>query len=208
MSSMDETTQIDGQIGLPTFGINLIARPPEAMRNRFSAIQDLVEASSPEDCLYRCPPATLHLSVFQFVWARRRNAAGARAEWLDCQTRMLESIAAVTSPMLPFILSQGRIQVGSSAIFLRFETSPALELLRDGLAGIATSALSCSNRPAIQHVSLFRYRRTVAMRMVQEACTKVSSLCDGWEVGALQLLQENTYPSIDVSLIDDFLLAA
>jgi hypothetical protein len=207
MNTTDQVTQIDNRIGLPVFAISLIARPSESVRNRLSEIQDFIEASSPEEGLYRCPAATLHLSVFHLVWARRPHAAGGPAEWEKCRERMSESIAAITSSVQPFALGGGTVQVGDAAIFLKFDASPALERLRDAFAGIAAPALSCTNRPAIQHVSLFRYRRAVAVRAVQEACAGLPPFSGAWEVGALHLVQENVYPSIDRTWLDEFFLA-
>jgi hypothetical protein len=208
MDTTGKATQTDSQIGLPVFGVSLIALPPESIKRRLSEIQDLIEASSPGDCLYRCPAATLHLSVFHFVWARSTHAARGPAEWEKCKARMLESIAAITSFAQPFAPGRGTVQVGDAAIYLKFDASPALEQLRDSLAGIATPALSCAGRPAIQHVSLFRYRRNVALQAVQEACAGLAPFAGDWEVGALELVQENVYPSIDVTSVGEFFLAS
>lgn len=204
MDITGKATQTDSQIGLPVFGVSLIALPPESIKSRLSEIQDLIEASSPEDCLYRCPATTLHLSVFHFVWARSPHAARGPAEWEKCKARMLESTAAITSSAQPFAQGRGTVQVGDAAIYLKFDASPALEQLRDSLAGIATPLLSCAGRPAIQHISLFRYRRSVAMQAVQEACAGLPLFSVDWEVGALQLVQEKVYPAIDLRLIGEF----
>ncbi|WP_411882031.1 hypothetical protein [Polaromonas sp. YR568] len=206
MNTRDQATQADNRIGLPVFGISLIALPPGHIRDRLSEIQDLIEASSPEEGLYRCPAATLHLSVFHFVWARSPHAARGPAEWDKCKARVLESIAAVTSSAPPFAPGRGAVHAGDAAIYLKFDASPALERLRDSLGGIATPLLSCASRPAIQHISLFRYRRSVAMRAVDAACAGLAPFSGDWEVGALQLVQENVYPAIDLRLIGEFFL--
>ena len=205
MHTTGQATQIDSRIGLPVFGVSLIALPPARVRHRLSEIQDLIEAAAPQDCLYRCPAATLHLSVFHFVWTRRPQGAGGQAEWEKGKAGILAAIAAMTSSMRPFTLGRGTVQVGDAAIFLKFDASPAIERLRDALAGIATP--SCASRPAIQHVSLFRYRRNVPVQTVQEACAGLPPFGD-WEVDALQLAHEKVYPSMDFSLIDEFALGS
>ncbi|MGE8317937.1 MAG: hypothetical protein ACN6O3_04270 [Comamonas sp.] len=180
-------TLADSQVGCSTFAINVLAYPSGTVQRRLSDMQDAIESAAPADSLYRCPATTLHLSVFQFVWARSPVGAMDRSAWLGRQGQAVEALARIASSSPSFVLSQERIHAGESAVFLRFDPSPLLEQLRDGIAAFAADDFPACNRPDIQHITLFRYRQRVALSEAEAACQRAPAFCDGWKIDRLEL---------------------
>jgi hypothetical protein len=203
---MHDKTLVDCDVGLPTFAINLIARPTSSVRNKFSAIQDAISVAVSKGVLYRCPPGSLHLSVFQFVWARRVGGPAAESVWNSYQNHIIEGLEAVISSTDGFIVGRPSIDARESAVILKFDPSPVLEALRDGISSIAGLYRLSTNRPTIQHVSIFRYHQEVALQGIREACSNVSIADPAWTIEELGLVRENVYPSLDLKLIRTFRL--
>ena len=155
-SPLNQLTQVDPQIRGATFAINLIAHPPEPVRTVLSTIQDTLERRIPGNVLFRCPLHSLHLSVFQFVWARHGDAR-AEALWTTCCDRVLSHLARIANSTQAFPLRSPSIHAGQSAIIVKFSTSDALEALREQVLAVARETDLSWNRPVIQHVSIFRY---------------------------------------------------
>ncbi|WP_460480983.1 hypothetical protein [Comamonas humi] len=204
---MGVVTLADSQVGCPTFAINVLAYPPGSVQRRLSDMQDAIESMAPTGSLYRCPATTLHLSVFQFVWARSPVGAMDRSAWLGRQGQTVKALTRIASSSSSFVLSQERIHAGESAVFLRFDPSPLLEQLRDGIAAFAADDFPACNRPGIQHITLFRYRQQVALSLVEAACQRAPAFCEEWKVDRLELVQENVYPALNVDVIGAFQLA-
>jgi hypothetical protein len=200
-------THMDSQVGLPTFGINLIARPRPLVSEKFSAIQDELSLAVPKGVLYRCPPSSLHLSVFQFVWARRiKESAADESVWSDHQNHIVERLNALACLADAFVLDRPCILAGASAVILRFDPSPMLEALRDDISAITALSHLSSNRPTIQHVSIFRYDQEVALNPIQHACNNVHIPHLVWTIDELELVREKVYPSLDLDIIWTFRL--
>jgi hypothetical protein len=203
---LGDKTRVDRHVGLPTFAINLIARPSPLVQQQFSAIQDAISLATSEGVLYRCPARSLHLSVFHFVWARRIGESSDEFVWSENQNHITERLNAVASSTDAFMLGRPYIAASESAVILRFYPSPVLEALRDDICSIA--GLSClrTNRPTIQHVSIFRYQQEVSLHAIQEAGRNIPIADPGWTIEELRLVRENVYPSLDLDLICTFTL--
>jgi len=199
-------TRLDRDVGRPTFAINLIARPPASVRNQLSAIQDAISVAVSDGVLYRCPPASLHLSVFQFVWSRSNGGLAQEPIWNGCKDRIIEGLETVISSTDALILGRPSIEAGESAVILKFDPSPALEALRDGISSRAGLHHLSTNRPAIQHVSIFRYNQEVPLEAVRGLCGNVAIALTPWAIEELALVRENVYPSLDLELIHSFRL--
>jgi CheY-like chemotaxis protein len=206
-ASPSSQAHMDSQVGLPTFGINLIARPRPLVSEKFSAIQDALSLAIPKGVLYRCPLSSLHLSVFQFVWARRiRESAADESVWSGYQNHIVERLNAVASSTDAFAVGRPRILAGESAVILRFDPSPVLEALRDDISSIAGLGGLSTNRPTIQHVSIFRYDQEVAVNPIQQACNNVHIPHLVWTIDQLELVREKVYPSLELDVIRTFRL--
>jgi hypothetical protein len=202
-----DETHVDSQVGLPTFAINLIARPGPLVHEKFSAIQDALSLAVPKGVLYRCPPSSLHLSVFQFVWARRiKESAADESVWSDHQNHIVERLNAVACLADAFVLDRPCILAGASAVILRFDPSPMLEALRDDISAITALSRLSINRPTIQHVSIFRYEQEVALHPIQQACDNLQLRDPDWAIDQLDLVREKVYPSLDLDVIRTFRL--
>jgi hypothetical protein len=203
---LGDKTRVDGHVGLPTFAINLIARPSPLVQQKFSAIQDAISLATSEGVLYRCPASSLHLSVFHFVWARRVGESSDESVWSENQNHIIERLNAMASVTDAFMVGRPYIVASESAVILRFHASPVLEALRDDISSIA--GLSClrTNRPTIQHVSIFRYQQEIPLHAIQEACRNIPIADPGWTIEDLRLVRENVYPSLHSDLICAFAL--
>lgn len=203
---MHEKTCVDCYVGMPTFAINLIAQPSSSVREAFLALQDAIWPAVSEGVLYRCPPDSLHLSVFQFVWARRVGGSADESVWRSYQNHIVERLMALISSTDAFAVGRPSIAAGESAVILKFDPSPVLEALRDGISSIAGLSRLSIHRPTIQHVSIFRYYQEVPLHVIREACSNIPIADPVWPIEELRLVREKVYPSLDLDLIREFRL--
>ena len=113
---MGQLTQIDPDIGSPTFAINLIADPTEPIREIMTTIRDAISRRIPEDAFFRCPAASLHLSVFQLVWARSEDARAGDRAWAMCCDQVVTTLGALTASTQGFLLRSPSIHAEESAV--------------------------------------------------------------------------------------------
>jgi hypothetical protein len=169
-----------------------------------TTIQDAIDRRIPGDALFRCPAASLHLSVFQLVWARSEEARGEGRAWAACCGQVLADLGAVAASAQEFLLRSPSIHIEKSAVIIKFARTHALERIRDQISAVARQAELSWNRPKIQHVSLFRYSRSIVLDQVIDACGRLQSPDLTWRVCGLRLVRENVYPSLDVTVIEDY----
>lgn len=196
--------QVDARIGACTFGINLIAVPPRTVCEPLITIQDAIESRIPEGVLFRSSSASLHLSIFQFVWARSGDTQADASAWITCRERVVSELGNIAGSTLPFALASPSIQAKQAAIIVRFSPSQALEALRDRASVVADEVGLNWNRPTIQHLSLFRYRQPAAVDELTKVCAEIPLPAITWQIRGLKLVRENVYPSLNVSEIQDY----
>ena len=164
--SMTRVTVPDHQIGQPTFAINIVVRPSPEVMQALVALQDRIEALAPEGTFHRVPAPTLHLSIYQPVWARTHHAAIVPQEWAGLEAETLMALQTLASQYEPFVLHQGEVQVGEKAIYLQFSPSAAMDRLRDEIEHYACDRFAGRHRPQIQHITLFRYHQAVPLQVL------------------------------------------
>lgn len=193
-SSMTRLTVPDHQIGNPTFAINIVVRPSPDVMQALVALQDRIEALAPAGAFLRVPAATLHLSIFQLVWARTQHVAIGPQEWLGLEAETFMALQALASRYEPFVLHQGQVLVGEKAIYLQFSPSAAMDRLRDEIEHHARDRFPGRHRPQIQHITLFRYRQAVPLAPLAHGCAQLPPWQQAWSITQMELGQESAYP--------------
>ena len=197
-------THVDERIGQPTFAVNLQARPEKAVREPIAALQNAIQAEVPAG-LFKCPPQTLHVTVFPVVWARGNYPFDVRQRWNDISAGAIEELKRVVSASSPFELTGASLETRHSAVILRFETDPVVTALRERISGLCLIEEMITQRPDLTHISLFRFETALPLPLVARvvAAHDVPEL--PWTVDRLVLCKEQTYPSLksrDLAIFD------
>ncbi|GEM_PF-6104589 len=203
---MSELATVDSRIGSSTFAINLVAHPPEEIVTIASEIQEIIIGLMPPDTLLRCPISTLHMSVFQFVHARKSSPTHDSDEWKSVSEEVLLQLDSATKFINTCTLKTPTIEVSESAIFFLFEALSGIDTLRDRLESIASETRLSWNKPGIQHMSIFRYASPVQLDKIKAQINAIEIPCMNWELSVLQLKQENVYPSLETTVIKKYIL--
>jgi hypothetical protein len=197
-----DKTQVDKQVGAPVFAVNLIGRPPKRVREHMSILQDsLATAVSPE-AVHRTPAESLHLSVFQFAWARQKEDQ--QSAWAMCRNNVQRQLESAVSLIAPVFLNAARLEVRPAAIIVVFSPSPELEALRNRISAMPSIAGLASRRPHLQHVSLFRYSKEVPLEEFRAACNDIEVDLPPWRLSRLDLVRETVYPSLAFDSLQSF----
>ncbi len=204
--SMTRVTVPDHQIGQPTFAINIVVRPSPEVMQALVALQDRIEALAPEGTFHRVPAPTLHLSIYQPVWARTHHAAIVPQEWAGLEAETLTALQTLASQYEPFVLHQGEVQVGEKAIYLQFSPSAAMDRLRDEIEHYACDRFAGRHRPQIQHITLFRYQQAVPLQPLAQGCAQLSPWRQAWSIDQLELGQETAYPLLASRTVGNLVL--
>ncbi len=199
---MPERTLVDAQVGAPVFAVNLISRPPRRVRERMSSLQDSLAPILSPEAAHRTPPEALHLSVFQFVWARETKDQ--RPAWQTCQDDVLRQLGSAVSSTAPALLQLARLEVRRAAIIVAFSPSPELEALRQKISDMPAIASLAGRRPRLQHVSLFRYSRPMLFEELKAACRNIELDLPPWRVLRVEVVRETVYPSLAFEVLRSF----
>ena len=192
---MPETTQVDHQVASSVFAINLVSRPPSGVRDSMLRLQDSVAAVLPTCAVFRAPEDSLHMSIFQLVWARGNGVNGDTAWWVQ-QSDVLSELETLASQPWDIVLTAPRLEVRSAAIILVFPPSSEIEALRHGLEDMPALAGLDSHRPRLQHVSLFRFTAEMPLDDVQSTCCDIEFDLPPWRIIDVDLVRETVYPSL------------
>ena len=197
--------KVDDRIGSPAFAISLIASPTDQTRASLCAIQDLVADTLP-DTVYRCPGYSLHLSVFQFVYSRKSKPSHQMPIWNKlCENAGIQ-LQSITNESQACFLESLDMQVSDSAVIVQFAPSRDIELLRDRLEPIVRQSKLAWNRPAIQHVTLYRYTQPFRLSPIAGILSAIDLPNVTWKIDSLDLVQESCYPSLQNKLIQSYSL--
>ena len=199
----EQCTEIDRQIGQAVFAVNLQAKPDAACQETLATIQDAIAGRMPAG-VYRCPPEALHLTVLPIVWVRGDYGLDIRARWADVADEAVEDLNRTARAAPAFELAGARLEVSRAAIFLRFESPPALEALRDGLLAIGRIGPFIRHRPNIVHVTLFRFEAAMPLAPLAETVAAVELPDLRWKVDRLVLCNEEQYPSLRYNILATF----
>jgi len=203
---MSEFSTVDSRIGSSTFAINLVAHLPDEIQTIVSGIQEIIIGLVPPGTLFRCPVSTLHMSVFQFVHARKATPNCDSDEWKNISKEILLYLDSTKKITNVCTFKTPTIEVSESAIFLLFADSIEIDALRDRLECRARETRLSWNRPGIQHVSIFRYASPVQLDKIQSQINAIEIPCIEWKLSVLQLEQENVYPSLEITVIKKCIL--
>lgn len=200
---MHVKTKKDQQIGAPVFAINLVSIPPRATSDRIAEVQDRIQSAVPEGTVFRSPADSLHLSVFQFVWARG-SKSNQEAIWRQLQNDVVGSLDSAVSEIESISLISPILSVTPAAIILIFQSSPAVERLRESITGFAEISRLEYRQPQIQHVTLFRFETEASLVELVEVCENMEVSVPAWNVKGLELVEETVYPSLKRRTICSF----
>lgn len=199
--------KVDDQVGASVFGVNLISRPPSRVRESMSLLQDSIQAAVPDTVAWRTPAESLHLSIFQFVWARIAGDADKEAAWRVREDDILGDLESAASAAAQILLSKAKLEVRFAAIILAFPPSSELETLRHRIGAFPSVSGLCSRRPHLQHVSLFRYLTKTSRDGLESACRDIEVDVPVWHVSEVELVRESVYPSLQCQVLQTFALA-
>lgn len=191
---MTRLTVPDHQIGNLTFAINIVVRPAPDVMQALVALQDRIEALAPAGAFHRVPAPTLHLSIFQLVWARTTQVAIGPRQWQELETETFAALQALASKHDPLVLHQGQVLVGEKAIYLQFSPSAAMDRLRDEIEHHARDGFPGRHRPQIQHITLFRYQQAIPLEPLAQSCAPLPPWQQAWLIDQMELGQETAYP--------------
>lgn len=199
----EHDTEIDGRIGQPTFAINLQANPDRASRATIAVMQDAIAAEMPAG-VFRCPPETLHLTVFPIIWSRGAHGVDVRQLWAGMSPDFTSDLKRLARASPAFDLGGASLEVMPAAIILRFECSPVLEVLRDRISTMRRPTGVARRRPNLAHISLFRFETTMPLSPVAEAVAAHTPPRFCWTVDRLVLSREEIYPSLQTAILARF----
>lgn len=202
---MSEETQVDHQIASSVFAINLVSWPPASVRDSMLKLQSAVEAVVPSGAVHRAPEDSLHMSIFQLVWARG-NSSNSEAAWQVRQSEIVSELQAMASGPWNIVLAAPRLEVRTAAIILVFPPSSGIEALRHRLEAVPALAGLDSHRPSLQHVSLFRFTKQVPLNSLQSTCRDIEVDVPPWHMIEVDLVREMVYPSLVLEPLRTFQL--
>lgn len=169
-----------------------------------SLLQRAIEATVAPQVTHRTPIGSLHISIFQFAWARETDDARKQSAWRTCQDDVIRELERAVSPTAPILLKAAKLEVRPAAIIVVFSPSPELEALRNRISGMPSISSLRSRRPGLQHVSLFRYSTEMALDELRVACQNVPLNLPPWHVANAELVQETVYPSLGFESLRSF----
>ena len=195
-------SEADPLLNASCSAFHLQYQPSNEFVRRIIAAQDLVKPVS-NDILFRCPPASLHMTVLTLLPARPETSGEADAAWNESGCLWADKIAKVCSAQSPFDVQFETIEVSSRAIFLKGQLKSVLERLRNAIVEEIAPFGSPLIVPNIAHISLFRFLRTRPNIQVQ---IPVMPPGDGTtaRVETIVLTKETRYPSLERDLLASF----
>jgi len=199
---------VDENIGCKLFAVNLNIMPGGDFRKTLGQIQTQIHNAAAESHLFMCPAETLHLSIFQIVWARgEQSSLQKESVWNQYHSKITAGLSELAQTMDRFCLEAPVVEFRDSAIILNFPPSPVLEEIRQRTCKIVRDTELIWNCPDIQHITLFRYLKPVPLAQLTADCSKISfpeniSLF----VDKIHLMQEKIYPLLDAENLHEFSL--
>lgn len=188
-------TEIDHQIGQPTFAINFIARPAGAFGETITEIQQALAADLPEG-VYTCPVESLHLTIASLVWARGAYAFDVRQWWASNAAAAIGVVTGLAREPHPVILAVDGFDVFPGAMVVRFACSPIIEAMRQKIAETEIFHEGTVNIPDFTHLTLFRYEAVLPLSEITQVVDRHSFPDVNWDIDHLILCQEEIYPSL------------
>lgn len=190
--------EADPLLGQACLAYQLQARPHSTSLSALSTLQDQLETGFAE-ALFRIPAASLHLTILPLIDAVEEPPLPAPAGdlWRTHERTWMHAIDLACAIVPGFLLRPTEILYTSRAVILLARSPNPIEALRQQLAENCRLPHRCVRVPTITHVTLFRYLRP---DLVVER-SRTDTLPDGIFVDEVRLVQENIYPSLDVTVI-------
>lgn len=121
--------------------------------------------------------------------------------------KVISALDAITSNPWNISLAAPRLELRPAAIILTYPSSSGLEALRHRIEGSPSLSGLSGRRPALQHVSLFRYSAEMPLEQLRNACQTIGCAMLEWRMVQMDLVCETVYPSLRFELLRSFRLA-
>lgn len=191
----EKLTVVDHQIGLPTFAINLIARPDGAVHQMMAQLQEVLAANLPAG-VFTCPLDSLHLTVVPIIWARGTYDIDVQEWWSKNAAAVQADLIQTTVEARAMTLKCAGVDVLPGAIVIRFDPNDALNAFRESIHNTQSVMDVLVEKVDFTHVTVFRFEQELSLSHLTEIVKGHAIPKVAWAIDHLTLCQENIYPSL------------
>ena len=192
---MPITAREDLQLGRACVAYNAQVMLSSKTIESLSDLQDqiLARVKSP---LWKCPPASLHVSITPFLGVRTEYAQPKETLWEENRRRWTQALKESVHGIRNWTLCFRNIRITNTAVIVVAEDGESTNSIRRQLA------LQESQDWNLVHTTIFRFASNYVMPEIDEITIGAQRVDIEQRVKEIVILKERVYPSIDCEVLE------